>query len=160
MVLETKNVITSNRITEEGGQVTLLTLGELLLFGILAGGLVETVAAGILAAQIDGHDDGEDKGHDMQSEQGAEARIVPRLIAGEEEIRRHGSAEVAEADVHGNTDTTLERAANVVAVPSDTLRDVGVDTRGHEEAANVAHRAVLGNQKHYHADNSVIFRLA
>jgi hypothetical protein len=39
--------------------------------------------------------------------------------------------------VHGNANTTLERTTNVVAVPGDTLGNVGVDTAGDEESGEV-----------------------
>lgn len=39
--------------------------------------------------------------------------------------------------MHSNTNTTLERATNVVAVPGDTLGNVGVDTAGDEESGEV-----------------------
>lgn len=35
-----------------------------------------------------------------------------------------------EADVHGNSDATLDRSTNVVAVPSYTLGNIGVNARG------------------------------
>lgn len=41
------------------------------------------------------------------------------------------------ANVHGNTNTALEGTTDVVAVPGDTLRNIGVDTAGDEESSKV-----------------------
>lgn len=65
----------------------------------------------------------------------------------------HDTAEVAETDVHGDTDTALGGATDVVAVPGDTLRDVGVDARGHEEDTGVLDVRVLRCDLHDQAEN-------
>lgn len=58
-----------------------------------------------------------------------------------------------ETDVHGNANTALDRSANVVAIPSDTLRDIAVDAHDNEEASHVldslnANSSQDGESKH------------
>lgn len=127
-----------NGVAEKASVVALLPLGNPFLLGVLAWRLVFAVTAGVLPTQVDGHEDGQNGSHDLAGEKSAEAGVVAGAVLGQEEVGRNGTAQVAEADVHGNADTALEGTANVVAVPRDTLGDVGVDTRGEEEAAKVA----------------------
>ena len=47
--------------------------------------------------------------------------------------------------MHGDADTTLGGPANVVAVPGDTLRDVGVDTASEKEDTGVLDMRVVGS---------------
>lgn len=79
---------------------------------------------------------------------------VPGRVSGEVEIRRHGSAEVAESDMHGDADTTFQRSADVVAVPRDTLGYVGVDSAGEEEATRVLDLVRIRSEEHDETDNT------
>lgn len=69
-------------------------------------------------------------------------------VPGQVDVRSSHTAQVSETDVHGNTDTTLERATDVVAVPCDTLGYVGVDAADSEEAADVAHDVARRTKEH------------
>lgn len=122
---------------------------EPLLLGVLRWGLEGPVAAGVFPAEVDVHEDREDQGHGVKAKQGAVARNVARSVLLQVEEGRDGAAEVAEADVHGDTDTTLERAADVVSVPCDTLGHVGVDTRSQEEAAGVLDGVGVADDEHH-----------
>jgi hypothetical protein len=48
------------------------------------------------------------------------------------------------ADMHGDTDSSLQRSTNVVAVPGNTLRHVGVDARGNQEAGEILGTKAFG----------------
>jgi hypothetical protein len=50
------------------------------------------------------------------------------------------------------TDAAFCRSADVVAVPGDSLRDVGVDAAGDEEDSNVFYDVVLAGDQHDEAD--------
>ena len=143
-------------VPEEGGVVALLSFRHALLLGVLAGRLVLAVAARILAAEIDGHEERENQRHKLAGQQGGVAGVVLRAVLGDVEVGRNGTAEIAEAYVHSDADTTLERAANVVAVPGHTLRHVGVDTGSQEEATGVLDSGVLGRNQHDEADDAVL----
>ena len=55
------------------------------------------------------------------------AREVPRSIFSTEREAGNNTSKVTEADVHSNTNSSLGSAANVVSVPCDTQRNVGVN---------------------------------
>lgn len=57
--------------------------------------------------------------------------------------------------MHGNTDTSLEGATDVVAVPGDTLRNVGVDAAGDHEGSKVLGTVGLDSSKNDKADDAV-----
>lgn len=111
------------------------------------GSLVGKVTALVLAAEVEGHEDGEDGGHGSGGEESAVARSVVRSIILAEDEAGDGTTQVTETDVHGNTDTSLERATNIVTVPGDTLGNVGVDTAGDHEAGKVLGVVVVSAEK-------------
>lgn len=99
--------------------------------------LVSLVTAGVLAAEVNGHEDAEDAAHGGGGNEGPVAASVVGSVVLAVDKARDGTTEVTKADVHGNTDTTLEGTTDVVAVPGDTLGNVGVDTAGDEESTKV-----------------------
>lgn len=134
-------------VAEEGGIVTAVCLHLLLGAGVLCGSLVGGITASVLAAEVEGHADGQDARHGDGADKSAVAGAVVRSVVLAVDEARDGTAEVTEADVHGDTDTSLERAADVVTVPGDTLGNVGVDARGDEEAGKVLGTVVLDTGK-------------
>lgn len=136
-------------VSEEGSIVTEFPLGELLLLSVFSGLLgVDTIAAGVLVSEVHVHEDREDQRHDDEAKEDTVTAVVVRSILGKVDETGDDTTEIAEADVHSNTDTTLDGATNVVTVPGDTLRDVGVDTRGKEESTGILGTVVLsGNEK-------------
>lgn len=46
--------------------------------------------------------------------------------------------------MHGNAHSSLDGTANVVSVPSNSLRDIGVDTTTEEEASGIFDMRILG----------------
>lgn len=66
---------------------------------------------------------------------------------------RNGTTQVSETDVHGDTDTTLGRTANVVSVPGDTHGNVGVDTGGSQEGTKVLNMGVVSGDQHGEAND-------
>jgi hypothetical protein len=91
--------------------------------------------------------------------------MTPRILT--TQIKRHESAEhkthslesnqnVAECDVHCHSDTAFGRAADVVAIPGDALGDVGVDSAGDEEDADIFDGVVLGGDEHDEADEAAL----
>jgi len=147
------HLVKLNRVAEECGVVALLPLGISLLLGVLARRLVLTVTAGILAAQVDGHEDGQAESHELASQERAVAGVVLRAVLGEVEVGRDGTTEVAKADVHGDTNTALQGAADIVAIPGNTLRHVGVDARREEEATSILHTCRLRGHEHDQTDD-------
>lgn len=99
--------------------------------------LVSLVTAGVLAAEVNGHEYAEDAAHGGGGNEGPVAASVVGSVVLAVDKARDGTTEVTKADVHGNTDTTLEGTTDVVAVPGDTLGNVGVDTAGDEESTKV-----------------------
>ena len=117
------------------------------------GSLVGKVSAGVLAAEVDGHEDTEDSRHGSGAKESTVTRSVVRSIILSEDETRDGTSKVTESDVHGNTDTSLERATDVVTVPGDTLGNVGVDTAGDKEGSKVLGVQVLGAEKDGETDD-------
>ena len=113
------------------------------------------ITAGVLAAEVDGHEDAEDAGHGGCSNKSPVASsVVGGVILAVDETR-DGTTEVTEADVHGNTDTALEGTSDVVAVPGDTLRDVGVDTACDHEGGEVLGTVGVDSSKDDEADHTI-----
>jgi len=110
----------------------------------------------ILPPQIQSHEDAEHQTHRLEPDQNRMSRSKPRCIRGAVDVRRDDTADVAKSDVHGHSDATFGRAADVVAVPGDALRDVGVDAAGDEKDADVFDRVVLGGDEHYEADEAKV----
>lgn len=124
-------------VSEEGGVVAGVLLHLLLSAGVLMRSLVSLVTAGVLASEVDSHEDAENAAHGSSGDQSpVTGAVVGGIILAVDEAR-DGTTKVTEADVHGNTNTTLERTTNVVAVPGDTLGNIGVDTAGDEESGEV-----------------------
>lgn len=76
------------------------------------------------------------------------------------DVRTDSTSEITEADVHGDADSPLQRAANVVSVPGYTLGHVGVDAAGDEEASSVAGVVIFGRKKKDEAGDAVRTKLA
>ena len=114
------------------------------------------MAPRVLAAQIERHEDTKHKTHRLESDQdgmsGREFWRIGRAV----DVRGDHTADVAEGDVHRHSDAAFGRAADVVAVPGDALRDVGVDAAGDEEDANVFDGVVLRGDEHDEADEAAV----
>ena len=67
------------------------------------GGLYCVFRPGIFATEIDDHEDGEPHRQGLEGQQHRETGDVPQQVLGQEEIGRKGVAQVAQADVHGDT---------------------------------------------------------
>lgn len=113
------------------------------------------ITAGVLAAEVDGHEDAEDAGHGGCSDKSPVARSVVGSIVLAVNEAGDSTTEVTEADVHGNTDTALEGTSDVVAVPGDTLRDVGVDTAGDHEGGEVLGTVRVDSSEDDEADHAI-----
>ena len=128
------------------------------------------VAASILAAEVEGHEASEKEGHgdcggecDMSRNKSIRnqqqvsklmvLKNVPWRVFRQEAVSRNGTTQVAETDVHGDTDTTLETATDVVAVPCNTHGYQWVDTRSSEEGTGVLDAGLTGTGKHGESDN-------
>ena len=85
----------SNRISEKGRVVALVALGSLFLCSILARGLVLSVAASILAAEVDRHEDAETERHGLSGNESAVPGVVLRRVLGLIEKRGNGATKVA-----------------------------------------------------------------
>ena len=81
-------------VSEEGGVVARVLLQLLLSPGVLMGSLVSVVAAGVLAAEVDGHEDGEDAAHGGSTNEGSVAGLVVRSIVLAVDKARDGTTEV------------------------------------------------------------------
>lgn len=64
-----------------------------------------------------------------------------------------GGIKLTEANMHGNADTTFDTSANVVAIPGDTLGNVGIDSHGEEETSGILDMGVLRSEQHDQTDN-------
>ncbi|KAI6774023.1 hypothetical protein HG531_000872 [Fusarium graminearum] len=93
----------------------------LLCFGIQTGVLMRRVPTSVLATQVNGHEDRQDQGHDLEAQEGSKAWEISWSIFGQEQIRCNHTTNVTAAHIHRNTDTTLERSPDVVAIPGDAL---------------------------------------
>jgi len=126
-----------NSVAEETGIVTTLALKLLLSRSVLLRALVLCISASILATEVDGHEDLKEKRHAHQAKKDEMTSVELGRVLLEVDERSKDTTEVTETDVHGNTNTTLCGTTNVVAVPGDTLGNVGVDTAGKEEDTGV-----------------------
>jgi len=108
----------------------------------------------ILPPQIQRHEDAEHKTHRLEPDQNRMSRRKSGGVGRAVDVGGDYSADVAESDVHGHSDTAFCGAADVVAVPGDALGHVGVDATGDEEDADVFDGVVLGGDEHYEADES------
>lgn len=130
-------------VAEKGRVITLVSLSELLLHGIILGSLVFAVTALVFIAEVDGEDSAENSGHCNAAKQNEMAGKVARGFIRTEDKARDGAAEVTHTNLHGNTNSTLQCTADIVAVPGNGLRDVGVDTSNNKEAREVLDLVVL-----------------
>jgi hypothetical protein len=137
-----------NSVAEETGIVTTLALKLLFGRGVLLRTLVLCISAGVLATEIDGHENLEEQRHTHQAKKNEVTGVELGRVLLEVDERGKNTTEVTETDVHGNTDTTLGGTTDVVTIPGDTLRNVGVDTAGEEEDTGVLGvRVVRGDLK-------------
>lgn len=60
---------------------------------------------------------------------------------------------LTESNVHGNADPTFDAAADVVAIPGNTLGNVGIDSHSEEETSGVLDMGVLRSEQHDQTDN-------
>jgi len=134
-----------NSVAEESGVVTTLALQGLLLSSVVLGTLVLCISASVLATEVDGHEDLEDQTHAQHANENEVAVVELWCILLEVDERSEDTTEVTETDVHSNTDTTLGGATNIVTVPGNTLRNVGVDTASEEEDTSVLDVGVGGS---------------
>jgi hypothetical protein len=56
--------------------------------------------------------------------------------------------------VHRNAHTTLQAAADIVAVPGNTLRNIGIDAACKEETASVFDSCVVRRDEHDESNDS------
>lgn len=74
---------------------------------------------------------------------------MTRQVAGSfvnaENKPRNRTTKVAHTDLHGDTDSTLQRATDIVTVPSNSLWDVGVYTSNNKETGKVLDLVVLNS---------------
>jgi hypothetical protein len=150
-------------VSEERGIVATVLLKDLLLPGVLLRSLVREIASLVLTAEIQRHEDGESTAHRRRREQDEMTGSVARGFDGAEDESRNGTAKITlkksatrtdirsicgrgtyKADMHGNTNSSLQRSTNVVAVPGNTLRHVGVDARGDQEAGEILGTKAVG----------------
>jgi hypothetical protein len=132
-----------NSVAEETGIVTTLTFKLLLGSGVLFRALVLCVSASIFATEVYGHDNLEDERHAHQAKKDEVTSVELGRVFLEVDEGSEDTAEVTETDVHGDTDTTLSGTTNVVTVPGDTLRDVGVNATGKEEDTGILDVGVI-----------------
>lgn len=57
--------------------------------------------------------------------------------------------------MHRNTDSSLDRAAYVVAVPGHTLGNIREDTGCSQETTDVFHRVIVTGNEHDEANDAV-----
>jgi hypothetical protein len=74
------------------------------------------------------HEHGQDQAHGDHSKEKTMPREVARSIIGTERETGNDTSKVSEADMHGNTDGSLRCSSNIVPVPSDAHRNVGIDS--------------------------------
>lgn len=82
---------------------------------------------------------------------------IPWGILWQEHESRDGTTQVAESDVHGNTNTSLQRASDVVTVPGNTHRDQRINTRSGEKCSKILNSSVVGGCKHGESDDGGAF---
>ena len=114
------------------------------------------MAPRILTTQVKRHESAEHKTHGLESNQDGMSGRKPRCVSRAVNVRGDHTTNVAEGNVHSHSDTAFGRAADVVAVPGDALRDVGVDAAGDEEDANVFDGVVLRGDEHDEADEAAV----
>jgi hypothetical protein len=134
--------------------------------------LVLGVATRILAAEVGGHEDLEAGAHGEQSnENGVTLGELRRVFAQVNEagndateiaysrnvsifgrFEMHASR-LTKTDVHCDPHCSLDRAANVVPIPRNTLRNVRVDSTAKEEASRIFDVRVLGRDEHDKAND-------
>lgn len=141
-------------IPEKRSIVPLLALQHLLLLGVLTRRLVLPIASRIFFSEVPGHVGAQHQRHALEGDQGRMSRNIAGGILREVQVRRDGTTQVAKPYVHGDAYSALQGAADVVAVPGDTLGDVGVDAAGEEKAAGVLDSIVVGDYEHQEADDS------
>lgn len=79
---------------------------------------------------------------------------IPWGVFWQEAESRDGTTQVTESNVHSNTNTSLQRASDVVTVPCDTHGDQWVDTGGGKESTGVLNCWLSRGCKHSETDDS------
>lgn len=149
----TTNHYSSHSIPKERSIITPLPLRNLLTLSILLRQLSRRhLPPLILPPQVKRHERAEHQTHRLEPDQNRMSGGELRCICGAVDVGGNNTTDVTEGDVHGHSDAALGRAADVVAVPRDALRDVGIDAAGDEEDADVFDGVVLGRDEHYEAD--------
>jgi hypothetical protein len=145
----------SHCIPEKRSPITLLPLRQLLHLGVLTRQFSRSsVAPRILATKVKSHEDAEHQTHALESDQAAMPGREPRPVARPIDVCGDYTSQVSEGYVHGHADAAFGRAADVVAVPGDSLWNVGVDAAGDEEDADVFYDVVLAGDQHDEADQA------
>ena len=126
-----------NSVAEKAGTVATLPLSNLLSNSVLLRTLVLGVATGVLAAVVDGHPGLEAQAHGQKADEDTVALYEAWSVLWQVDEGGEDTAEVTESDVHSDTDTALDGAAHVVAIPGESLGDVGVDSAGEQEGSGV-----------------------
>jgi len=115
--------------------VALLTFSVFHLFSVGIEGKTSCdhvgVSPGVLALEVGMHEHTQTHAHGDRSNKETMAREVPRSIFATEREASNNTSEVTEADVHGNTNSSLGSTADVVPVPCNTQRNVGVNSVSH-----------------------------
>jgi hypothetical protein len=135
--------------------IPLLPLRLQLLPAVLRKRLILPIPARVLPPAPDRHNRTQRTRHRQHPNEHSIPLVEPRPLLRLEQESGDTAAEVTAADVHGDADTALGAAADVVPVPGDSRRDVGVDARGGEEAADIFDFGVVGGDEHREADYSV-----
>lgn len=122
----------NNENNTDSSMVAALTLGIFHLFGVgiesEAFGVHSSVSLSVLALAVEMHEDAQAQGHGDHSDKEAMTGEIPRCISGTEGKARNNTTKVAKADVHSNPNCSLGSATNVVSVPGDTQRNVGINS--------------------------------
>ena len=126
-----------NRIPKETRRIPFLPLQPLLVLTILLRPLELPIPPRILPPQIQRHHSRQNRRHRQHANQNRMSRNISRTVFLQIDEPRDRATKVAETDVHRDPDAAFHAAADVVSVPRDALRHVGVDAGGEEEAAGV-----------------------
>ena len=87
------------------------------------------IPPGVLGSEIEGHEDAQHQAHRDRSDQETVSGQVAGSIFGTERETSDDTSEVTEPDMHGNANSAFGGASNVVSVPGDSHRNVGVNSK-------------------------------
>lgn len=116
-----------NSVSVESSVITPLPLRIFLRLGVVLWCHVLAIPTIVLAAEICSHESSQDERHAERADECEVSRSELWRVLWQEAVSSDRTTQVAKADVHGDTDTTLERATDVVTVPGDTHWDQGVN---------------------------------